>query len=226
MTSHPFGPDPDPEIEGRSGRDGSMVPGAAFRPPADDDELLTRTERRTPATRRRSPLRNAIEWLLVIGGALLVALVIKAFLFQAFYIPSASMEPTLTAGDRVLVNKLSYDLHDVNRGDVIVFERPPNAPPSEIEDLIKRAIGLGGDTIEGRDGTVYINGEPLEEPYLPAGTVTEPFAPVQVPEGHVFVMGDNRGDSQDSRVFGPIDEELIVGRAFVTVWPIGRFDLL
>ena len=100
MTSHPFGPDRDDELEAPNGRDGSAVPGAAFRPPTDADELLTRTERRQ-AKPRRSPVRNAIEWLLVIGGALLVALVIKAFLFQAFYIPSASMEPTLAVGDRV-----------------------------------------------------------------------------------------------------------------------------
>jgi signal peptidase I len=225
MTSHPFGSDRDDEVEGRSGREGTAVPGAAFRPPAEEDELLGRSAGRTTRS-RRSPVRNAIEWLLVIGGALLVALVIKAFLFQAFYIPSESMEPTLEVGDRVLVNKLSYDLHDVNRGDIIVFHRPPDEPPSEIDDLIKRVVGLPGDTIEGRGGTVYVNGTALAEPYLPEGTVTDPFAPVQVPEDQVFVMGDNRGDSRDSRVFGPIDQDLIVGRAFVTVWPLGRLDLL
>jgi signal peptidase I len=225
MTTTPFGPEGHDDL---AGRDGATVPGSAFRAPADTDELLARSERRTTqgGKRRRSPLRNAIEWFAVIAGALVVALVIKTFLFQAFYIPSESMEPTLTRGDRVLVNKLSYDLHEVNRGDVIVFERPPNEPPSEIEDLIKRVVGLPGDTVEGRDGVVYVNGSPLDEPYLPAGVLTEPFAPIEVPAGSVFVMGDNRGNSRDSRVFGPIDEDLIVGRAFVTVWPLGRIDTL
>ena len=225
MTTTPFGPEGHDDLDGR---DGATVPGSAFRAPSDTDELLARSERRAAqgGKRRRSPLRNAIEWFAVIGGALVVALVIKTFLFQAFYIPSESMEPTLTRGDRVLVNKLSYDLHDVNRGDVIVFERPPNEPPSEIEDLIKRVVGLPGDTVEGRDGVVYVNGSPLDEPYLPAEVLTEPFAPIEVPAGSVFVMGDNRGNSRDSRVFGPIDEDLIVGRAFVTVWPLGRIDTL
>lgn len=224
MTTSAFGPEGPDDL---AGRDGTTVPGAAFRPAGDTDELLARSDR--PASRRsrrRSPLRNAIEWIAVIAGALVVALVIKTFLFQAFYIPSESMEPTLTEGDRVLVNKLSYDLHDVNRGDVIVFERPPNEPVSEIEDLIKRVVGLPGDTVEGRDGRVYVNGTPLEEPYLPSGVLTDPFAPIEVPEGHVFVMGDNRGNSRDSRVFGPISEDLIVGRAFITVWPLGRVELL
>ena len=109
----------------------------------------------------------------MIVGALVVALVVKTFLFQAFYIPSGSMEPTLEKGDRVLVNKLSYDLHDVNRGDVIVFELDPDEVGTDgIKDLIKRVIGLPGDVIETRDGVVYINDEPLDEPYLAEGTIT------------------------------------------------------
>jgi signal peptidase I len=162
----------------------------------------------------------------VIAGALLVALVVRTTLAQAFWIPSPSMEPTLHEGDRVLVNKLSYRLHDVHRGDIIVFERPPQAqsanPDDDIHDLIKRVIGLPGDTIEARaDGSVYVNGRRLNEPYIPSGVRTTRLPPQEVPEGHVFVMGDNRNDSSDSRDFGPIDEDLIVGRAFLRIYPLG-----
>ena len=219
MSTSAFGHEPPDDPHDRRSEDsGSAVPGAAF---IEDPEVPGRAERRS-APKRRSALRNLVEWVVVMGGALLVALLIKTFLFQAFYIPSESMEPTLTEGDRVLVNKVSYDLHDVNRGDVIVFERPPNEPPSEIEDLIKRVVGLPGDTVEGREGGVFVNGAALPEPYLASGVTTEPFPPVEVPADAVFVMGDNRGNSRDSRVFGPIDVDLIVGRAFVTVWPLGR----
>ena len=176
-----------------------------------------------PVPPRSSRFRVAFEWILVIGGALIVALVVKTFLFQAFYIPSESMEPTLIDRDRVIVNKVSYSLHEVNRGDVVVFGRPPNEPASQIDELIKRVVGLPGETIEGRDGVLFIEGRRLIEPYLTAGTSAGTFAPVVIPEGHVFVMGDNRGNSRDSRFFGPIDADLILGRAFVRVWPV---DLL
>lgn len=179
----------------------------------------------SPSMRRRA-LTNAVEWAVIIVGALLVALLIRAFLFQAFYIPSESMEGTLIEGDRVIVNKLSYRLHDVNRGDLIVFGRPPNEPPTEIPELIKRVVGLSGETVEGRDGVVYIDGQRLVEPYTADGPSFGSFQAVEVPEGHVFVMGDNRNNSRDSRVFGPVDEDLILGRAFVLVWPLDRLGFL
>ena len=171
-------------------------------------------------------IRNLVEWVVIIGGAFLVAFVVKTFLIQAFFIPSGSMLPTLHEDDRVLVNKLSYDLHDVHRGDLVVFERPEGETAGQIKDLIKRVVALPGERIEGRDGHVYINGDLLEEPYLPDGTQTTNLEPQTVPEGHVFVMGDNRGDSMDSRVFHAIDEDLIVGRAFVRVWPLTHLGLL
>jgi signal peptidase I len=174
-------------------------------------------------------VRSAVEWAVVVVGALVVAFVVKTFLFQAFYIPSESMEPTLDVGDRVLVNKLSYDAHDVNRGDLVVFVRPAGDPafgPTETEDLIKRVIGLPGETIEARDGVVYVDGRRLEEPYLVDGIPTENLPAQEVPVGHVFVMGDNRTNSEDSRVFGAVDEGLIVGRAFVRVWPLDDLSLL
>lgn len=172
-------------------------------------------------------MRNAIEWAAIVLGAFAVALVIKTFLIQAFYIPSPSMFPTLQENDRVLVNKLSYDLHDVNRGDLVVFERPPGEADSQIKDLIKRVIALPGEVVsECGDGTVCIDGTPLEEPYLPEGITSLDIERTTVPEGHVFVMGDNRENSRDSRIFGPIDQDLIVGRAFVRIWPLSELGLL
>ena len=165
------------------------------------------------------PLRSVLEWLAVVIGALAAALLIKVFLFQAFFIPSESMLPTLEVGDRVLVNKLAYSLGDVERGDVVVFHKPETLPVSDVNEFIKRVIGLPGDTVEGRDGIVYVNGQPLDEPYLPVGVATDNFSEV-VGEGELFVMGDNRNNSQDSRSFGPIDAGTVVGEAFVRVWPV------
>lgn len=177
--------------------------------------------------RRRSATRNAIEWALVLLGALVVALVVKTWLFQAFYIPSESMEPTLAVGDRVLVNKLSYDLQDVDRGDIVVFSRPADWQTGDIQDLIKRVVGLPGDTISSRDGRIYVDGEPLDEPWLDVGSTTPPFEQSSgcVPActlgpDELFVLGDNRGNSSASNVYGPIEFDYVVGRAFIRVWPL------
>jgi signal peptidase I len=193
-----------------------------------------------PTERRGEPsaTRSIVEWVLVVAGAVAVALLVRVFAVQAFYIPSESMEPTLEVNDRVLVNRLSYKLHDVNRGDVVVFEKPASLitpGPTEIKDLIKRVVALPGESVVFQDGDVYIDGRPLDEPYLPAGTTTQPGPggvtwdhrctaddPCVVPEDTVWVMGDNRSNSEDSRWIGPIDQDLIVGRAFVTVWPVDR----
>ena len=170
--------------------------------------------------------RNALEWIAIVAGALIVALVVKTFLIQAFFIPSLSMYDTLDKGDRVLVNKLSYRLHEIHRGDIIVFERPEGVPDNGIKDLIKRVIGLPGETIESRDGRVYVDGKRLDEDYLADGVTTVNLDRQTIPDDHVFVMGDNRGNSEDSRVFGPISDDLVVGRAFVLVWPITQVHLL
>ena len=166
--------------------------------------------------------RVVIEWVAVLAVAVLAAVLIRAFVLEPFFIPSGSMEPTLQVGDRVLVNKLSYDLHSIHRGDIVVFKKPPNDFTPGIKDLIKRVIGLPGETISGQNGAVYINGHRLREPWLPKGVTTGPFSAVHVPKGEYFVMGDNRGDSADSRVIGPIKGSLIVGRAFIRVWPVSR----
>jgi len=204
------------------------------------DEVRPVTSR--GAKHRRSPLRTVLEWVIVLVGALGVALVIRTFFLSAYYIPSGSMEPTLAVSDRVLVNKLSYDLHDVNRGDVIVFERPPGESNPEIKDLIKRVVGLPGETVQGQDGTVYVceercaqpavEGRPVTEGYVNENCIsrgygnTSDFEPVTLADHQVWVMGDNRCDSADSRSFGPIEEDTIVGRAFVTVLPFGHWRWL
>lgn len=174
----------------------------------------------------KSSAKNALEWVAVLAGALLVALLVKTFILAAYYIPSGSMLPTLGIGDRVLVSKLSYNFGDIDRGDLVVFGRPAGEPAGRIPDLIKRVVGLGGETIEGRRGTVLIDGEAIAEDYLPEGTANRDFGPFVIGDDEVFVMGDNRGDSRDSTVFGPIDQDLIVGRAFIRIWPFTEFGLL
>lgn len=180
-------------------------------------------------------MRGAMEWVVVIAGAVLIALIVKTFLIQAFWIPSESMEATLVKNDRVLVNKLSYRLHGVNRGDVVVFERDPSQTGTdETKDLIKRVIGIPGDriVIDALDsGKVTVNGEQIAEPYLQSGMTTTnsgPNActeatPCVVPDHHLWVMGDNRINSRDSRFLGYISEDQVVGRAFALVWPFNRF---
>jgi signal peptidase I len=176
--------------------------------------------------RRKDVRRQLIEWVVLIACALAIALVIKTFIFQAFYIPSPSMVPTLEVHDRVLVNKLSYHLHAVHRGDIVVFKAPPGVESADIQDLVKRVIGLPGDTVEGRGGHIYIDGRLLKEPYLPAGTQSKTFGPEHVPAHEYYVLGDNRPSSKDSTVFGPISRSLIVGRVFVRIWPLGRLGFL
>jgi signal peptidase I len=136
------------------------------------------------------------------------------------------MVPTLKKNDRVLVNKLAYRLHDVHRGDIIVFHAPPGAATTGVKDLIKRVIGLPGETIEGRDGVIYIDGKPLDEPYLPPDVRSREFDPEKVPEKRYWVLGDNRQDSRDSTYFKSIPESSIIGRAFVRIWPPGDIGLL
>ncbi len=178
------------------------------------------------AVPRQSSLRGAIEWVGVVAGALLIAVVVKTFLIQAFYIPSLSMAPTLKVDDRVLVNKLSNRFGEVERGDVLVFRGPGGEGD---KDLIKRAVGLPGDVVEVRDGKVFINGQSLVEPYLPQGVRSDALTQTSrwvVGPDEYFMMGDNRGNSRDSRFFAPIDGSLVIGKAFVKVWPLTDFSLL
>ena len=177
--------------------------------------------------------------------ALVLAVVIKTFLLQAFFIPSPSMLPTLEIDDRVLVSKIAYRFNGPQAGDVIVFDSPFSTDSSRdplwvratrnvleavgvrtarVEDLIKRVIAVGGDRLEIRDNRVIVNGIPLDEPYLTAGYRMRDLSPVYVPADHVWVMGDNRDNSQDSRRFGPVPLVDVVGRAFVRIWPLTRWE--
>lgn len=184
-----------------------------------------------------SPARLGLEIVLLVLLAAFIAFLLKTFIAQAFYIPSVSMVPQLQVNDRVVVSKLAYLAHDPRRGDIVVFDDPTGASggspgligkilegvgvkqPST-DEYIKRVIALPGEQVQGRDGRVYVNGQLVEEPYLPVGTITSAFGPVTVPEGRLWVMGDNRNNSTDSRGFGTIDVETVVGRAVLKVWPI------
>ncbi len=170
------------------------------------------------------------DWVIVVLVAITAALLVRAFVLQQFAVDGHSMDTTLHDGDRVLVNKLSYRMHDPNRGDVVVLKTIDGAGE---RDLIKRVVGLPGETVEYRGCVLYIDGRELNEPYLDPEVVTPSNCgfdqvPVEVPTGHVFVMGDNRGGSKDSRdrTVGPIDYDNIIGRAFVVIWPAGDWSWL
>lgn len=182
-------------------------------------------------SRRRAGLRQIREWLVVIGIALLIATGLRTFVVQQFYIAGPSMETTLFGDDRVLVNKLAYRFGGPSRGDVIVFDRiTGNGDSVQHDDLIKRVIGLPGDLIEIKKCVVYIDGMILSEPWLASDmqdVTTDPNVRCGIPElestmigeGQVFLIGDNRPMSYDSRMFGAVDIDLIVGRAMVVIWP-------
>ena len=178
--------------------------------------------------------RTVIEWVIILMAVLLCTVLLRTYVVQSFSIPSLSMAPSLEVGDRIIVNKLSYRLHDVHRGDIVVFARPP-LEDQAYADLVKRVIGLPGETISSTDGYIYIDGKRLSEPWLPPSTQKSTTAlpgdahpqfnmpgPVKIPAGEYYVMGDNRTNSEDSRFFGPIPRSLIVGRAVAVVWPVSR----
>lgn len=170
-----------------------------------------------------SAARAFVEWIVVITVAITVAIVVRTFVLAHFEVDGSSMDTTLTDGDRVFVNKLSYRLHEPNRGDVVVLHQDIGD-----RDLIKRVVALPGETVEMTNCEVRITepgGEPrvLDEPYLDLAVISDTcggdFAPAEVPDDHVWVMGDNRSGSQDSRALGPIAEDDLIGRAFVVFWP-------
>lgn len=169
------------------------------------------------------------EWAVVIIIALTAAMVVRTWVLQQYYISGPSMQPSFQPNDRVLVNKLSYRFGTPKRGHVIVFDRlTTNGGRVKHDDLIKRVVGLPGETVRIEDCALYVNDAVVPEPYLVAdgdeGGVAcagGDFAPVEVPSGQYFVLGDNRTQSSDSRFFGPVPERDIVGRAFAVVWPLG-----
>ena len=218
-------------------RSASAEPGSPVGTPAQPDE--ERRERHGLWGFFRD-----LPGLILVAFAL--ALIIKTFLVQAFFIPSASMVPTLQIGDRVLVNKLVYDFGEPQRGDVVVFGDPLSAEPdrgffggiwhwlteglgfatADEQDFIKRVIGLPGDELEWKDGHIFVNGEPFDEPQT-VRPDNYSHEPITVDEDRVFVMGDNRANSSDSREsLGQIPYDKIVGKAFVLLWPPSRLEWL
>jgi len=211
----------------------------------------------TPAVTRRGRRKEkhkggALQFLrelpVLVIVALGIALLIKTFVVQAFYIPSGSMENTLMIGDRVLVSKFLYRFSEPKYGQVIVFVSPfgdtnPKVDRGPIgnffnsiaedlglksaeKDFIKRVIATEGQTIQAKQGVMFVNNVKLHEPYLHDSGPIPDYGPTKVPKGKIFVMGDNRNNSQDSRVFGPISKSTILGRAFVLIWPPGRVHIL
>ena len=198
------------------------------------------------------PVRNALELPLLILLAALITFGVKTFVAQAFYIPSESMVPQLHVNDRIVVSKISYRIHEPNRGDIVVFDCPPLACAGDegeqgaligrvigailegvgvkqpsTDEYIKRIIGLPGEIVEGKEGRVYVNGMLLDEPYLePSRAYTTPFPARTIAVDELWVMGDNRLNSSDSRVFGPIKKDSVVGRTVLKVWPFGDASFL
>ena len=191
-----------------------------------------------PDLRRSAWLKQVREWLVVIVAAVFIAMALRTFVVQQFYIAGPSMEVTLFGDDRVLVNKLSYRFGSPSRGDVIVFDRITlNGDTVQHDDLIKRVIGLPGETLTIADCVVSIDGTVLDEPWLgdqELHSTLEPgvrcgaadVGPTTMGENEVFLIGDNRPMSFDSRMFGPVDIDLIVGRAVVVIWPPSSMSTL
>ena len=220
----------DPPLQGDPLSQGGPLPEGN---PASDGDMLAGSDDEDssgpPPTWGQRAWPVILEWSIVLICAIGLAFVLRAFLVEVFVIPSGSMERTLLIDDRVVVYKLGYRFGDVSRGDVVVFRQPGQSDSAD--DLIKRVVAVGGDTFEIRDGLVYIDGRRIDEPYLRWPESTDPAGPIHgcvnpaerdrcvVPEGKLLVLGDNRWASRDSRYFGPIDEDTVVGRAFVKIWP-------
>lgn len=179
--------------------------------------LASQAPRKTE--KKSGALRAIVEVVVIVGVAFVVAMLVQAFIVKPFTIHQVSMQPTLLERDRILLNRLSYHFRDPKNGDIVVF----HSPLSKGEDLVKRVVAVGGDRVEIKEGSLYVNGEQRIEPYLKDQDFGGELAETLIPEGKVFVLGDNRNNSGDSRYFGPIDNESIIGCAFCVYWPIGRW---
>ena len=183
--------------------------------------------------RRRLRLLHAFSWIAIVGGAVGLAILVRTYAVQTFYVPSGSMTPTLLAGDRIFVDKLPPVTHDIRRGDIIVFRRVPrDTALSRPSDLVKRVIGLPGETITSRGDVVDINGKRLAEPWLPnlakLPASLRCYSPdlyiprTVIPPDSYYVLGDCRANSADSRVWGPVPASNIIGKVFLDVWRNGH----
>jgi signal peptidase I len=168
-------------------------------------------------------LRTGVEWLGLLVAALLLTLLIRTFVIDNRIVPTGSMLPTIQLNDRLFVDKLFYKMQGIDRGDIIVFHAPENV--TEEKDMVKRVIGLPGETLEIKGGLVYINEQALNEPYV-AEAPNYTFGPVAIPEEAYFVMGDNRNRSLDSHVWGFLADSYITGRIWVRYYPFSAFGKL
>ncbi len=205
--------------------------------PKSRRELRQRREllqKRRREKKRRSGLVELFVTILV--AFVLVFGLVRPFFVEAFRIPSESMVPTLEVGDRVLANKFVYRFAEPERGDIVVFDSVDESDDQTLierviglddQTLIKRVVGVEGDEIEVQSGLLFVNGRAQEEPYLNQGEAFRGrYGPREVPEGYVFVMGDNRSNSGDSRIFGPVPLENVKGEAFLRFWPISEIEAL
>ncbi|MGA7835733.1 MAG: signal peptidase I [Acidimicrobiales bacterium] len=175
----------------------------------------------------RSRRRVALEWLIAIVVVASASLVIRTYVFQTYFIPSGSMNPTLWKGNHIIVNKLSVEFGTINIGDIVVFKAPPDVRTDcgdPVADLVKRVIGVPGDHLTSKGNTIYVNGKPLDQNwshYVPLGTT--PIGNVTVPKNHYFMMGDNHAGSCDSRTWGTVPRSDIIGKVFMKIWPLSQW---
>lgn len=162
---------------------------------------------------------SGLTWTLI--GIVILGILLRLFVLQPYLIPSGSMEPGIVPGDRILVNRQSYRLGAPSRGDIVVFAYPRDPSRS----FVKRIIAVEGETVELKDNQVFINGQLVDEPYLKAGDYP-PFGPETIPKDNVFVLGDNRRQSEDSREWGVLPHNYIIGKAVMTYYPSQRIKLL
>lgn len=179
-------------------------------------------------TKAKFRRNSVLEWVAIIVIALVVSMLMRTFVVQTFFIPSGSMEPTLQIGDRIIVSKLSVELGTINRGDILVFKSPPSehCGGTPVTDLVKRVIGLPGDTLTSIGNTIYVNGKALKETWPHIEPLLPAIGKVVVPANHYFMMGDNHPDSCDSRYWGSVPKSDVIGKVFLRVWPLGRFGFL
>ena len=173
--------------------------------------------------RTKRKRRVAIEWTLIIVVAVLASFVVRTFVFQTFFIPSSSMNPTLWKGDRIVVNKLSIEFGTINIGDIVVFKAPPDVAKDcgdAVTNLVKRVIGLPGDHLYSKGNTIYVNGKPLDQKWTVWPTIGTPIRPTTVPAGQYFMMGDWHAKSCDTRTWGTVPRSDLIGKVFVRIWPL------
>lgn len=196
--------------------------------PQETSGVLTSEAPPPPPPTQKKPRRRAlIEWSAIVVIAVLVSFLLRTYAFQTFYIPSGSMEPTLLVGDRIIVDKLAVSWGTINIGDVVVFKAPPAENCGEpVTDLVKRVIGIPGDTLTSKGNTIYVNGKALDEKWPHNEPLGQAIGDVHLKANQYFMMGDNHSDSCDSRMWGPVPRSDIIGKAFVRIWPLSRIGFL